>query len=409
MVTGRNTAGPSAKAISRHVAGGQNRRARFSIMRLITLVALLGYLASPAWALETSAREAVVIEAATGRILFEKNADQRMPPASMSKLMTLYMVFSRLQDGSLSLEDTFRVSENAWIKGGAKSGSSTMFLAPNKQVSVESLLRGIIIQSGNDACIVIAEGIAGSESAFADAMTAKAKEIGLTGSNFVNATGWPDPDQYMTARDLARLSLLIVKEFPEFYHYFSETEYTYNGIRQQNRNPLLYKGIGVDGLKTGHTEEAGYGLAASAIRNDRRIVAVFNGMASKKERSAEPERLIDWAFREFKNYALFKSGDVVSDAEVWLGTTGRVSLTIAQDVLITLPRTARKDMKVSVRYDGPVPAPISAGTQLAELVISAPGETALIVPLVAGADVEALGLIGRLGAAIDFLIWGESD
>lgn len=381
---------------------------RLSLAGLLALGTVLCFGSASSLAIDTSAREAVVVEAATGRVLFEKNADQRMPPASMSKLMTAYMVFSRLRDGSLSLEDTFRVSENAWRRGGAKSGSSTMFLEPNKRVDVESLLRGIIVQSGNDACIVVAEGIAGSEPAFAEAMTAKAKEIGMTGSNFANATGWPDPDQYMTANDLALLALRTIEEFPEFYHYYSETEFTYNDIRQRNRNPLLYKGIGADGLKTGHTQEAGYGLTASAIRNGRRIVAVVNGLESKKDRSTESERLIDWAFREFNNYALFKSGDVVSDAEVWLGTAGRVPLTITQDVLITLPRKARKDMSVKVRYEGPIPAPIVAGAPLAELVISAPGEKDITLPLVAGADVGALGLIGRLGAAIDFLIWGES-
>jgi len=365
--------------------------------------------ATTARAFETSAREAVIIEAATGRILFEKNADQRMPPASMSKLMTVYMMFSHLQDGSLSLEDTFKVSENAWRRGGAKSGSSTMFLEPNKQVSIESLLRGIIVQSGNDACIVVAEGISGSEPAFAEAMTVKAREIGLTGSHFANATGWPDPDHYMTPVDLARLALKTIEEFPELYHYYSEEEFTYNGIRQRNRNPLLYKGIGADGLKTGHTEEAGYGLTSSAIRNDRRIIAVLNGMASKKERSSESERLIDWAFREFQNYALFKSGDVVTDAEVWLGTAGYVPLVITQDVLITLPRKVRKHMKVSVRYEGPIAAPIVAGTPLAELIITTPGETDITIPLVAGSDVGALGLIGRLNAAINFLVWGESE
>jgi len=407
MATERRTAIRKTR-VSMHVKRTARPAIWYGLMGLIILATMLGYPIVPTWALETPAREVIIIEATTGRILFEKNADQRMPPASMSKLMTVYMVFSRLRDGTLSLKDTFRVSENAWRKGGAKSGSSTMFLEPNKRVSVESLLRGIIVQSGNDACIAIAEGIAGSEAAFAETMTAKAKEIGLTGSNFVNATGWPDPDQYMTAGDLARLTLLTIEKFPEFYHYYSETEYTYNGIRQQNRNPLLHNGIGADGLKTGHTEEAGFGLTASAIRNDRRIVAVLNGMASKKDRSSESERMINWAFREFQNYALFKSGDVVSDAEVWLGTTSRVPLEITQDVLITLPRKARKDLKVLVRYEGPVSAPIVAGTPLAELVISAPGEKPITIPLVAGADVEALGLVGRLGAAINFLIWGES-
>jgi len=390
------------------VASSDHRIVRIGLVGLLVLIVATITTPRPLHAIETNAREAVVLDATTGRVLFEKNAEQRMPPASMSKLMTIYMVFSRLRDGSLSLEDTFRVSENAWRRGGAKSGSSTMFLEPNKRVDVESLLRGIIVQSGNDACIVVAEGIAGSEPAFAEAMTIKAKEIGLTDSNFANATGWPDPDQYMTAKDLAHLALRTIEDFPEFYHYYSETEFTYNDIRQRNRNPLLYKGIGADGLKTGHTEEAGYGLTASAVRNGRRVVAVLNGLESKKDRSTESERLIDWAFREFNNYALFKSGDVVSDAEVWLGAAGRVPLKITQDVLITLPRKVRKDMTVKVRYESPIPAPIIAGAPLAELVVSAPGEQDLTIPLVAGADVEALGLIGRLGAAIDFLIWGES-
>jgi D-alanyl-D-alanine carboxypeptidase (penicillin-binding protein 5/6) len=327
----------------------------------------------------------------------------------MSKLMTVYMVFTRLKEGSLSLEDTFNVSENAWRKGGAKSGSSTMFLDPNKRVTIEQLLRGIIVQSGNDASIAIAEGLSGSEPAFADDMTETAKKIGLTDSNFVNSTGWPHPDQYMTAKDLAYLALRTIKDFPEYYHYYSETEFTHNGIRQRNRNPMLYKGIGVDGLKTGHTVEAGYGLTTSAVQNDRRIIVVVNGLQSKKERSAESERLMDWAFREFKNYTLLKQGETISEAEVWLGTTGRVSLLSSQDLTITLPRKARKGMKVTVRYDGPIAAPISAGTPIAELVITAPDEEPIIIPLLAGEDVGTLGLIGRLGAAIDFLVWGESS
>jgi serine-type D-Ala-D-Ala carboxypeptidase (penicillin-binding protein 5/6) len=363
---------------------------------------------SPALAIDTIAREAIIIDTTTGRVLFEKNGNARMPPASMSKLMTVYMVFNQLRDGNLSMDDTFRVSENAWRKGGAKSGSSTMFLDPNSRVSVEELLMGIIVQSGNDACIVVAEGISGSEAAFAESMTATALELGMTGSHFANSTGWPDPDQYMTASDLANLALTTIKEFPEYYHFYGVTEYTYNGIRQTNRNPLLYKGIGADGLKTGHTSEAGYGLTASAERNGRRIVVVVNGLNSKKERSSESERLMDWAFREFNNYALFAENDVVSDAEVWLGTAGRVPLVIDRDIVITMPRKARKGMKVVVKYDGPISAPIVAGTPIAHLEISAPEEETITVPLLAGADVGALGLIGRLGAAIDFLLWGES-
>ncbi|MBT4890635.1 MAG: D-alanyl-D-alanine carboxypeptidase [Rhodospirillales bacterium] len=379
----------------------------FCLLSIALTLSLL-IISGTAQAIETNAREAVIIDATTGRVLFNKNGDARMPPASMSKLMTTHMVFSRLKEGSLSLEDTFRVSENAWRKGGAKSGSSTMFLEPNKRVTVEQLLRGIIVQSGNDACIVIAEGISGSEPAFAEGMTAEALELGMTGSHFANSTGWPHPDQYMTASDLAHLALNTITNFPEYYHYYSETEFTYNGIRQRNRNPLLYKGIGADGLKTGHTNEAGYGLTASAVQNNRRIIIVVNGLESKKQRSSESERLMDWAFREFNNYDLLKEGDRISEAEIWLGTAGRVSLISSQDLTITLPRKSRRGMKVTVRYEGPIPAPIRAGTPIAELVVTAPDEEPIIIPLLAGEDVGTLGLIGRLGAAIDFLVWGES-
>ena len=379
----------------------------FCLLSIALTLSLL-IISGTAQAIETNAREAVIIDATTGRVLFNKNGDARMPPASMSKLMTTHMVFSRLKEGSLSLEDTFRVSENAWRKGGAKSGSSTMFLEPNKRVTVEQLLRGIIVQSGNDACIVIAEGISGSEPAFAEAMTAEALELCMTGSHFANSTGWPHPDQYMTASDLAHLALNTITNFPEYYHYYSETEFTYNGIRQRNRNPLLYKGIGADGLKTGHTNEAGYGLTASAVQNNRRIIIVVNGLESKKQRSSESERLMDWAFREFNNYDLLKEGDRISEAEIWLGTAGRVSLISSQDLTITLPRKSRRGMKVTVRYEGPIPAPIRAGTPIAELVVTAPDEEPIIIPLLAGEDVGTLGLIGRLGAAIDFLVWGES-
>ncbi|MBT7511641.1 MAG: D-alanyl-D-alanine carboxypeptidase, partial [Rhodospirillaceae bacterium] len=231
-----------------------------------------GLFGSSAQAIETIAKSAIIIEVATGETLMAKDADAPMAPASMSKLMTLYMLFERLKDGSLSLDDTFRVSDNAWRKGGAKSGSSTMFLSPRKRVKVEDLIRGIIVQSGNDACIVVAEGLSGSEAGFAVEMTERAREIGLASSTFRNATGWPDPEHRMTPRDLATLGQRLIEKFPEYYRFFKETEFTYGGIRQMNRNPLLYKEMGADGLKTGHTQESGFGLTASAIRNGRRLV-----------------------------------------------------------------------------------------------------------------------------------------
>lgn len=377
----------------------------------ISLLVVAGVLFIPvvqAQAIETIAREAVLIDTQTGAVLFEKNANDSMPPASMSKLMTVYMVFDRLRDGRLSLDDTFLVSENAWRTGGVKSGSSTMFLEPGKRVSVEDLLRGIIIQSGNDACIVVAEGLSGSEENFAAEMTERGRQIGLKNSTFKNATGWPNPEHRMSPMDLAVLAKHTIKDFPDYYRYFAETSFAYNGISQSNRNPLLYKNMGVDGLKTGHTEESGYGLTSSAVRGDRRLILVVNGLASKKERSAEPQRLLDWGFREYDNYALLKSGEVFEEAQVWLGSQPTVQLIVEADLTLTLPKKSRRDMKVTVNYQGPLPAPIKKGQQMATLNINVPGMDPVQVPLVAAADVEQLGLFGRLGAAFRHILWGSS-
>ncbi len=376
----------------------------FSLFVAIGVMVLSGR----ALAIETMAREAIMLDMETGEVLLEKDADKRMPPASMSKLMTLYLLFEKLRDGALSLDDTFRVSVDAWQRGGAKSGSSTMFLEPNKRVKIADLIPGIIVQSGNDACIVVAEGIAGSEEAFADLMTERAQALGLPNSTFRNATGWPHPEHLMTARDLALLSKRLIADFPQYYNFFLQQEFTYNGIKQHNRNPLIYKDMGADGLKTGHTEESGYGLTASAVRGGRRLILVVNGLPSKKARSTEPERLLEWGFREFNNYALFKKGEQVESAEIWLGKSSTVPLYIDQDIKITLPRNARRKMKVTVTYDGPVPAPVLMGDQIATLKITAPGRTPTEIPLYAGADVERLGLIGRLGAALNAILWGHS-
>ncbi len=331
-----------------------------------------------------------------------------MPPASMSKLMTVYMVFERLKEGSLSLDDSFSVSENAWRKGGAKSGSSTMFLEPGSRARVEDLIRGIIVQSGNDACIVLAEGLASSEQAFAEEMTLRARKLGMDTSVFRNATGWPDPDHHMTARELAILARHTIRDFPEYYHYYSEKRFTYNGIRQGNRNPLLYRDIGADGLKTGHTEVSGYGLTASVVRGERRLILVVNGLPSIKDRSRESERLIEWGFREFNNYKLFNAAEAVAEADVWLGEEKAVPLVIDKDLVITLPRKARRNMKVVASYDGPLSAPIAKGDAVAKLVVSAPDMEDIEVPLVAGTDVGQLGLFGRLGAALKYLLWGSA-
>ncbi len=372
----------------------------------LCLITAWAAFAPPAAAIEVVARQAILMDMATGKVLFEKNADEPAQPASMSKLMTAYMVFERLRDGRLSLDDTFLVSETAWRKGGAKSGSSTMFLDPGKRVRVEDLLRGIIVQSGNDACIVIAEGLAGSEQAFAEEMTLRGRQLGLTNSVFKNATGWPDPGHEMSVRDLAVLAKRTIEDFPEFYHYYSERNFTYNGIRQINRNPLLYKDMGADGLKTGHTNDSGYGLTGTVKRNDRRLILVVNGLPTKKARSREPKRLFEWGFREFKNYTLFKAGDVVADADVWLGKDATVPLVIDKDLMITLARKGRPKMKVKAVFEGPISAPVAMGTEIARLIVTVPGAETVQVPLVAGAEVELLGLLGRLGAALKYILWG---
>jgi len=358
----------------------------------------------PAAAIETPARQAILVDMGTGGVLFEKNADEPMPPASMSKLMTVYLLFERLRDGRLKMDDALPVSENAWRKGGAASGGSTMFLEPGASVKVEDLIQGIIVQSGNDASIVVAEGLANDEAAFAQEMTKRGRDLGMRNSVFHNATGWPDPQHLTTARDLALLAQRTIEDFPQYYPYYSEKEFTYNGIRQANRNPLLYKDLGADGLKTGHTEASGYGLTASAHKGDRRLILVINGLDSIRDRTREADRLISWGFREFDNYALFKAGEEVSTAEVWLGKAENVALVVDRNLTVTLPNAARPEMKVSVVYDGPIPAPITEGDRLAVLKISAPGVETVEVPLVAGDSVEKLGFFGRLFAAVKHLI-----
>jgi serine-type D-Ala-D-Ala carboxypeptidase (penicillin-binding protein 5/6) len=376
---------------------------RAAVAAVFTLV-LVGTVVQPAEAIETLAREAILMDATTGAVLFEKDADAPIPPASMSKIMTADMVFDRLQAGTLKLEDTFPVSEHAWRTGGCVSDGSTMCLKLGERVRVEDLIQGIIVQSGNDASIVVAEGLAGSEEAFADQMNKRAKEIGLTGSTFRNATGLPNPEHRMTTRDLANLAKHTIEAFPEFYHYYGEKTFTWNGIKQGNRNPLLYKDVGVDGLKTGHTQAAGYCLTASAQRGDQRLILVVTGLPSMQARSEESERLLDYGFREFENVALVKAGEQVDVAEVWLGEEDTVPLLAPKDVVVTLPRRSRDELKVSVVYDGPVPAPIQKGDPIAKLVVSAPGMESTESPLMAGNAVPKLGYFGQALAALGSIV-----
>jgi len=348
---------------------------------------------------DTAAREAILIDMTTGTVLMEKNADARMPPSSMSKIMTMYMVFDRLASGEWTMDTRLPVSRRAWEMGGSK-----MFVELGNEIRIEDLIRGVIVQSGNDACIVFAEAYAGTEEAFARAMTRRAREIGLTASNFTNATGWPDEAHYMTARDLAVLAQRLIVDFPQYYGFYSETEFTYHDIRQGNRNPLLYRNIGADGIKTGHTSVAGFGLTASAVRDGRRLVMVVNGLESMQARADESARLMEWGFREFVMVDMFRPGDVVDEAPVWLGERDTVRLTVVDPAAVTLRRSQRPDLQVRLVLDGPVPAPVAAGTPVGRLVVSAPGTETREITVVAAEDVPALGFFGRIAAAARHMV-----
>jgi D-alanyl-D-alanine carboxypeptidase (penicillin-binding protein 5/6) len=350
---------------------------------------------TPLGPVDTIARQALIIDFDTEAVLLEKNADERMPPSSMSKLMTMYVVFDMLKKGRLQLTQELPVSERAWRMGGSK-----MFVQIGNQVPVEALMRGVIVQSGNDACVVFAEAISGSETQFAELLNQEAKRIGLKDSNFRNATGWPDPEHRMTCRDLARLAKRIVTDFPEYYKVYNERSFTWNGISQDNRNPALARVAGADGLKTGHTEEAGYGLTASAKRGDRRLILVFNGLPSMKARAEESERLLEWGFREFENVVLFKASDVVEEVPVHLGSRRTVPLVGGRDMMVTLPRSWRNKLQAKLQYAMPVEAPVLKGQELGKLLVSGQGVPNLELPLLAGADVDRLGLLPRIPAVI---------
>ena len=372
-------------------------------MRLLkTLWVMLLLLPVSAQAIETKASYALLLDAETGVALFEKNADARMSPASMSKLMTVLMAFEALESGAISADDEFFVSDDAWRRGGAGSGGSTMFLKARSRVSVLDLLRGVIIQSGNDACIALAEGMAGSEPAFAEIMTERAQELGMSRSRFINSTGLPDPDHKTTARDLAILARELINNHADYYRLFSERDFTWNNIRQTNRNPLLYANIGADGLKTGHTQESGYGLVASAEQNGRRLILVINGMNSKRERAREARKLMTFGFRNFQRDLLVEAGQQVAELPVWHGDEATVKVTTKQRFDIVTPRSGRRKMVATVTYENPVLAPIKAGDKLGKLRVTLPGLVPQEVDLVAAEDIDKGNIIGR---AIDSLIY----
>lgn len=355
---------------------------------------------TPLGPVDTTAKWAYIQDFNTGASLLEKQADDEMPPSSMTKLMTIYLVYERLKQGRMKLDDELPVTERAWRMGGSK-----MFVQVGATVRVEDLIRGVIVQSGNDACIVFAEAIAGSEEQFAELMNVRAKELGLTHSYFKNSTGWPDPEQKMSARDIATLARRIILDFPEYYHFDSEKSFKYNGIEQGNRNPMVQRGT-ADGLKTGHTDAGGYGLVASSIRNGRRVILVLNGMASMRERAEEGERLMDWAFANYEDVTLFTAGDVVETVPVWLGTAPTVPLVSGRELVVTMPRNWRSNAAVKISYDSPIKAPVAKGDTLGRLVLGGRGVPTLDLPLLAGADVPKLGLPGRAIAVLSRYVTG---
>jgi D-alanyl-D-alanine carboxypeptidase (penicillin-binding protein 5/6) len=390
---------------------------RFGLLGLV-LTAILSAAEGRA-AIATSAEHAVLMDGESGQILWAKDAFTPMPPASMSKLMTLELLFERLKDGRLKLTDTFPVSERAWSTQGSK-----MFVKLGDRIPVEDLIRGIIVDSGNDACVVVAEGVGGTVEGFVAMMNARAKKLGLKQSRFVNPDGLPDPPgQEMSAADLATLARHIIYGFPQYYHYFSEHDFTWSGIHQSNRDTVLNKLPGADGLKTGHTDAAGYGITTSAKQGDRRLILVLNGLRypdlesrssaaqdwiAGQRRGDEAARVLGVAFREFRRYPLFKPGDVVGEAKVFGGVEDSVPMTVKDPVALTLQVDSRAGMKAVAKYDGPLKAPIAPGQKIGTLSVTAPDFPGLTIPLYAARSVAETGFFGRMMLGLHALVSGKS-
>jgi D-alanyl-D-alanine carboxypeptidase (penicillin-binding protein 5/6) len=369
------------------------------LYRLILVFATL--LALPAQAFDTRATAAWVFDETTQTVLLAKNADQPLPPASMSKLMTLNMLFEALQDGRVTMDTTFAVSTKARSMGG-----STMFLNEQDRPTVRDLIHGIIVNSGNDACVVVAEGLSGTEEAFAAQMTERAKTLGMTQSTLANASGWPDPNHRMSMHDLGVIARRLIEEFPEEYTIFKETEFNYANRAEANRfnrNPLLKLNIGADGLKTGHTTEAGYGLVGSAVQGNRRVIFVITGLESDTARAEEAERIVNWAFRQFVLKTVAKAGLRVAEAPVWMGRDSTVGLVPAKDVVLLVPASVQDSISAEVSFTGPLAAPLIAGQPVAELIVHAPDLPDARIPLVTEAAVDRAGFAGRLTTAAQVL------
>ena len=371
------------------------------LLRILALC-LATLLALPAAAFETSARAAYVYDVTTDTVLLDKQADDPLPPASMSKLMTLNMLFEALKDGRVDMDTRFGVSTEAKEMGG-----STMFLNERDRPTVEELIQGIIVMSGNDACVVVAEGLAGSEAAFARQMTERARDLGMMNSTFANASGWPHPDQRMSMRDLGILASRLIQEFPDLYGYFAQEEFAFDDRAPQNRfnrNPLLGLGIGADGLKTGHTSEAGYGLVGSAAQGDRRIVFVITGLDSERARADEAERIVNWAFRQFVERDLVNEGEAIATAQVWMGERSSVDLVTAEGRRMLIPALEQGQIKAVASYAEPLRAPIEAGQEVGTLLISIEGMPDSRIPLIATEAVPEGGFVPRIKTAANVLL-----
>ena len=371
---------------------------RLRLAAALCLAALLALAATPpAQAFETRAGSAWVYDLTTGTVLLEKNADIPLPPASMSKLMTLNMLFEALRDGRVTLDTRFSVSSRAKAMGG-----STMFLDETDRPTVEDLIKGIIVQSGNDACVVVAEALAGSEQAFAALMTERGRALGLTQSTFANSSGWPDPRHRMSMHDLGLLAVRLITEFPEYYPYFAMQRFEFDGrapANVTNRNPLLGLGIGADGLKTGHTREAGYGLVGSAVQGDRRVVFVISGLDSEAARRQESESIVNWAFRQFVRKTVARAGAEIVQAPVYLGAADSVPLTLAEDLTLLIPALEQDGLTAEAVFNGPLEAPVAAGQAVGELVVAVPDLGERRLPLVTASGVAKGGFLVRLEAA----------
>ena len=371
---------------------------------LLLVLSLAQPLAAEAPPYESTAPIAYLKDLSSGAVLYNKSADQRIPPASMAKMMTAHVAFRMIQKGELKLDQKFTVRPETWRKWHGPQAGSTMFLSAGEQVSVENLLHGIVTLSGNDACVVLAEGIAGTEEAFVAAMNQEAERLGLKNSHFGNSNGWPDEGvTYVTAHDLALLAEATIQETPDLYKkFYATTSFTWgktmggSDITQGNRNPILGRIPGADGLKTGHTQEAGFGFTGSAEQDGRRLVMVVAGLTSFNSRIQESVRFMDWGFKAWKAQPLFKKGATVETAEVQLGSASTVPLVAPRNLAVTLPRTASSNISVKVVYTGPIKAPIAKGQQIAQLIVSTPDTGAQVMPLVAGEDVAEAGFFGRL-------------